>query len=149
MFDVYIMDSVESLKDYGQEEEEVVRCCDFLCNCMFKYRKCCICYEQNIYSLFVEEEIIDKVKIKKFENGIFNYGCFYISFGFLICDVEDVVKEGDGDRLIRVWKFFIFFYCLNGVNKYVLVGFCVQVLILGLFIFRDVYRFKWNRFVGF
>ena len=31
-------------------------------------------------------------------------------------------KEGDRDRLIRVWKFLTFLYCLNGENKYAFAG---------------------------
>lgn len=101
MLNTYITDSVESLKDHDQEEEEVVRCCDPACNRTFKYRKCRTSHEQNTHSLFVEEETIDKAKTKKPEDGIFNYGCLHISLGLLTCDAEDAVKEGDRDRLIQ------------------------------------------------
>ena len=47
MRDTYIMDSVESLKGHGQEEEEVVKCRDPACNRTFKYRKCRTRHEQN------------------------------------------------------------------------------------------------------
>ena len=114
MLNTYITDSVESLKDRDQEEEEVVRCCEPACNRTSTYRKCRTSHEQNTHSLFVEEETIDK----KPEDGIFNYGCLHISLGLLISDAEDAVKEGDRDRLIRVWKFLTFLYCLNGENKY-------------------------------
>ena len=122
MLNTYITDSVESLKDHDQEEEEVVRCCDPACNRTFKYRKCRTSHEQNTHSLFVEEETIDKAKTKKPEDGIFNYGCLHISLGLLTCDAQDAVKEGDRDRLIRVWKFLTFLYCLNGENKYAFAG---------------------------
>ena len=148
MLDAYIMDSVESLKDHGQEEEEVVRCRDPACNRTFKYRKCRTRHEQNTHSLFVEEETTDKAKTKKPEDGIFNYGCLHISLGLLIRDAEDAVKEGDGDRLIRVWKFLTFLYRLNGANKYALAGLRVQASISGLLTPRDAHRFKWNRFAG-
>ena len=96
MLNTFITDSVESLKDHDQEEEEVVRCCDPACNRTCKYRKCRTSHEQNTHSLFVEEETIDKAKTKKPEDGIFNYGCLHISLGLLTCDAEDAAKEGEG-----------------------------------------------------
>lgn len=97
----------------------------------------------------VEEETTAKSKAKKPEDGIFNYGCLHITLGLLIRDAEDAVKEGDGDRLIRVWKFLTFLYRLNGANKYALAGLCVQASILGLLTPRGDHRFKGNRFTGF
>ena len=115
---------------------------------MFKYRKCCTRHEQTTHSLFVEEETTAKSKAKNPDDGIFNYGCLHITLGLLIPNAEDAVKEGDGDRLIRVWKFLTFLFRINGENKYALAGLCVQASILGLLTLRDAHRFKGNRFAG-
>ena len=89
-----------------------------------------------------------KIKGQKPEDSIFNYGCLHFNLGPLIWDAEDAVKEGDGDRLIRVWKFLTLLFCLNEANKYALAGLCVQASIVGLLISKDAHIFKWNRFAG-
>jgi len=61
----------------------------------------------------------EKSDIKK-EDCIFNYGCLHMSLGLLIRDAEDSVKEGDGQRLVRVWKFLTLLFRLRGCHKYVL-----------------------------
>ena len=71
-----------------------------------------------------------------------------MSLGLLIRDAEDDVEEGDGDRLIRIWKFLTFLYSLNGANKCALAGLRVQASTSGLLTPRDAHRFKGNRFTG-
>lgn len=149
VLDTFVMDSVGSLKDHNQGEEEVINCRDPSCHRTFKYRKCRTRHEQTSHSLFVESETgKDQSKVKKPEDSIFDYGCLHLSLGLLIRDAEDAVKEGDGDRLIRVWKFLTFLFRLNGANKYALAGLRVQASILGLLTPKDAHRFKWNRFAG-
>ena len=101
MLDTFVMDSVGSLKDHSQDEEEIVKCCD-------------------------------PSKAKNPEGSKFDYGCLHLSLGLLIRDAEDALKEGDGDRLIRVWKFLTILFRLNGGNKYTSAGLRVQASILGL-----------------
>lgn len=149
MLNTFVMDSVDSLKDYSQDEEEVVKCRDSSCNHTFKYRNCRTRHEQTSHSLFVEAETgEDQSKAKKPGDNIFDYGCLHLSLGLLIQDAEDAVEEGNGDRLIRVWKFLTFLYHLNGANKYALAGLRVQASMLGLLTPKDAHRFKWNRFAG-
>ena len=53
LLDSFVMDSVDSLKDESQDEEEVVKCCDPSCSRTFKYRKCrtCMSRPHTIYLL--------------------------------------------------------------------------------------------------
>lgn len=139
LLDSFVMDSVDSLKDESQDEEEVVKCCDPSCNHTFKYRKCrtCMSRPHTIYLL-----------TQKPEDSIFDYGCLHLRLGLVVRDAEDAVKEGDGDRLMRVWTFLTLLFCLNGANKYALGGLRVQASILGLFTPKDAHRIKWNCFAG-
>lgn len=74
---------------------------------------------------------IVKEDMKK-EDHIFNYGCLHISLGLLIRDAEDSVKEGDGERSIRVWKFLTYLFLLRGCHKYALAGLRILASMEGL-----------------
>lgn len=88
-----------------------------------------------------------KSDIKK-EDHIFNYGCLHISLGLLIRDAEDSVKEGDGQRLVRVWKFLTLLFRLKGCHKYALAGIRLIASIEGLLTPRKAHQLIWNRFAG-
>ena len=90
---------------------------------------------------------IVKEDMKK-EDHIFNYGCLHISLGLLIRDAEDSVKEGDGERLIRVWKFLTYLFRLRGCHKYALAGLRKLASMEGLLTPRKAHQLKWNRFAG-
>ena len=140
------MDSIETLRDHDQPvEEEIMPCRNPNCSRVFKYRKCRINHEQTKHQLFAEEQAssIDDPKESKdlaAEDHIFNYGCLHLSLGLLLRDAEDAVKEGDGRRLIRVWKFLTFLYRLKGANKYALAGLRLQASVLGLLTPREAHR---------
>lgn len=84
----------------------------------------------------------------KREDCIFNYGCLHISLGLLIRDAEDSVKEGDGQRLVRVWKFLTLLFRLRGCHKYALAGIRLIASTEGLLTPRKAHQLIWNRFAG-
>lgn len=88
-----------------------------------------------------------KSEIKK-EDHIFNYGCLHISLGLLIRDAEDSVKEGDGQRLVRVWKFLTLLFRLTRCHKYALAGIRLTASTEGLLAPRKAHQLIWNRFAG-
>ena len=61
------------------------------------------------------------------EDYIFNYRRSKLTFGLLLFEFEDAVKEGDGDRLINVYKFALLFYKRYGHHKYAYVIFLYLV----------------------
>lgn len=56
----------------------------------------------------------------------------HLSLSLFLQNAKDSIKEGDGDRLKRVWKFLTFLYQLKGANKYALAGLQIQASVLGL-----------------
>ena len=40
---------------------------------------------------------------------VYSYACETLSLGLLYAEFRDVIKEGDGDRVLRVWKFLCWF----------------------------------------
>lgn len=105
-------------------------CRGYGCIRVFKYGKCRVKYEKKEYGFIVADEDVifeSKVDDKGIEDYVYNYGCFYFSIGFFFRSVDDFVKEGDGERFLRVWNFFIVFYRVNNYSKYVLVVFRFKV----------------------
>ena len=151
MLEMYVMDSMITLEEHSHMVEEF-KCRDPECQRTYKYEKCRVRHEQKCHSLFAEDDQTTSEKDQKTtsesEDRIFNYGCLHLSLGLLLRDAEDSVKEGDGDRLLRVWKFLTFVYRLEGANKYALAGLRIQASVLGLLTPKDAHRFKRNRFAG-
>lgn len=130
---------------------EEFKCRDPGCQRKYKSEKCRVRHEQKCYSLFADDNNTttsdkDQKTTPESEDHIFNYRCLHLSLGLLLCDAEDSVKEGDGDRLSKVWKFLTFIYQFGGGNKYALSG--LQASLLGLLTPKDAHKFKWNRFPG-
>ena len=51
-------------------------------------------------------------------DAVNNYALAIIGYGLLADNFEDAYKEGDGERLIRLWKFFLLHFKANGRSKY-------------------------------
>ena len=131
---LYVSGSVNELSHLGdvhksvgelQKEKATLPCRFSGCLRVFRYSKCRVNHEKSEHSLELEDSdciVEDIAQPVKPEDHIFNYGCLHISLGLLIRDAEDSVKEGDGERLVRVWKFLTLLFRLNGCHKYALAG---------------------------
>ena len=150
MLEMFVMDSMVTLEEHSRLVTEF-KCRDPECQKIYKYKKCRVRHEQKCHKLFVDDDdpsISQEDKKGESEDHIFNYGCLHLSLGLLLRNAEDSVKEGDGDRLVRVWKFFTFLYRLDGANKYAIAALRLQASVLGLLTPKDAHRLKWNRFAG-
>ena len=72
--------------------------------------------------------------------------CLHLSLGLLLYNADDSVKEGDGERLMRVWKFLTFVFRSHGKHKYALAGLRLMASRLALLTPRQAHRLTWNRF---
>lgn len=83
------------------------------CKRVFKYGKCRVKHEKKEHGLTVADEDAtseSKVDDKEgTEDYVYNYGCLHLSIGLLLRSADDSVKEGDGERLLRVWNFLTVF----------------------------------------
>lgn len=82
------------------------------------------------------------------EDYVFNYGCLHIALGLMLRNAEDSVKEGDGERLLRLWKFLTYIFRLKGHHKYALAGLRLISSVEGLITPRQADKLIWNRFAG-
>ena len=123
MLDEYVMDGVSDIErsrdEMGHVGIRLVLPCRFSgCTRTFVYAKCRVNHEKKIHDLEVTEEkqgeTNDDTKKSELseskEDNVFNYGCLHLSLGLLLHNADDSVKEGDGERLMRVWKFLTFVF---------------------------------------
>ena len=61
----------------------------------------------------------------------YNYATLPLSMGMLLRNF-DAVKEGDGDRIIRCWKFAMLIYKAYGHNKYALATLRLQASVMSM-----------------
>ncbi len=77
---------------------------------------------------------------------IYNYHCAKLTFGLLLFEFEDAVKEGDGARLTNVYKLALLFYKAYGHHKYAYVILLYLVKINATLTEQQSHSFTWNRF---
>lgn len=146
--------------------------CSFAgCSTIFIYKKCLENHERKVHGKVAAEQataipvsttpssIIDDIftdeitekkdedKTKK-EDNVFIYGCVHISLGLLLRDADDAVKEGDGERLVRLWRFLTLLFRMQGNNKYALAGLRLTASVKGLLTPKQAHRLTWNRFAA-
>ena len=161
MLDEYVMDGVSDIKRARDEMGHVgirpVLPCRFSgCTRTFVYAKCRVNHEKKIHDLEVTEEKRDETSdetkeselSESKEDNVFNYGCLHLSLGLLLHNADDSVKEGDGERLMRVWKFLTFVFRSHGKHKYALAGLHLMASRLALLTPRQAHRLTWNRFAN-
>ena len=137
--------SVETLSD-----QSTLPCRTAGCSKTFKYSKCRINHENEKHGVYITPNESGQESEGKTltEDHIFNYGCIHISLGLMLQNAEDAVKEGDGLRLLRAWKFFTYLFHLKGHNKYALAGLRLIASVEGLLTPCQAHRLTWNRFAG-
>lgn len=81
------------------------------------------------------------------DDGVYEYACTILSMGLLILEFDDGVREGDGDRVCRVWKYLTLLFSKEGRTKYALEALNLQFQLNGLPP-RQAFEVKWSRFVN-
>ena len=74
-----------------------------------------------------------------------NYSSKLLSMGLLAWNFEDAIREGDGDRIIRMWKFLLLFFKQAGKGKY---GIEATRLLADVHVNLSAdkrYELRWNR----
>lgn len=69
-----------------------------------------------------------------------------LSFGFLLMNMLDAVKEGDGERLIRLYKDALLIYKAYGHTQYAYSAFLLSVQLNATLSPRLAHDVTWNRF---
>ena len=70
-----------------------------------------------------------------------------LTFGLLLYEFEDAIKEGDGKRVERCWKVFLLIFKASNRNKYALEA-VTLITNIQLFPPRLSQQLIWSRFVN-
>ena len=83
-------------------------------------------------------------------DDVYNYNCALLTDSFLFFNFLDAIKQGDGLRIIRQYKYMMLYYKADGCHstKYSLECLYQFFLVYGLLSERDSERFLWNRSVN-
>lgn len=92
-------------------------------------------------------KLVKKVKEIK-EDYVYNYACVRLSLGMLILNFNDAVKEGDGARIVRCWKYMLLLFKGHGHNKYALAALQLIAFTQAILPPEKAHSLIWNRTVN-
>ena len=83
-------------------------------------------------------------------DDVFNYNCSLLTDSFLFFNFLDSIKEGDGERILRQYKYIMLYCKADGAHstKYSLECLYQFFLVYAVLSPRDSERFTWNRSVN-
>lgn len=81
-------------------------------------------------------------------DGKFAYACDLLSNGLLLMELVDAVREGDGKRSIRVWRYMLLIFKATKCKNYAIEGFILLLQYMYLFSPRMASQLEWNRTVN-
>lgn len=98
---------------------------------------------------FVNLDTVFAEQVKEAEDStVFDYTCQVITLGLLYLNFKDAVREGDGDRDITVWKYFMLIWMATGHKNYSVEAF---TLLSQYYLFlppNQAAQLKWSRFIN-
>lgn len=82
------------------------------------------------------------------DDKVLEYSCLVLSWGLLYLEFCDGIKEGDGNRVLRCWRYlFLLFKSTNRVN-YCIEAFTLLAQYHFIFSQRQAHQLLWSRFVN-
>jgi len=81
-------------------------------------------------------------------DGVLNYGCNVITLGLMIVNCDDAIREGDGARITKMYKWWLLIWRSQESTKYSLASIQLQVQIKCLLDQQTAHRLIWNRTVN-
>ncbi len=81
-------------------------------------------------------------------DDLYNYARLRLSMGLLLRNFDDSIKEGDGGRTIRCWKFAMLIFRTYGHPKYALAALQLQAWLQAMLSPRLSHSLIWNRTVN-
>lgn len=82
------------------------------------------------------------------QDHIFDYAKTVLLLGLLHRNFQDAVREGDGERITRMWKHLMLYFRACGKTKYALESLFLHVQLNAILTPRESHCLKWNRTVN-
>ena len=80
------------------------------------------------------------------QDYLYNYHTAKLTYGLLLLEFNDTVKEGDGERLFKVYRLAMLFYKKYGHVKYAYAVFLYLCQIKAILSESEACGLQWNRF---
>ena len=94
------------------------------------------------------EGLQGKAKKRKGDSDhVWEYACVVLSTGLFMAEFKDAIREGDGIRVDRVWKYLLLYFRSSGKTKYALEALYLQFQKLTLSP-RLRKQLLWSRFIN-
>ena len=84
----------------------------------------------------------------KASDTVYSYACETLSLGLLYMEFRDAIKEGDGDRVLLVWKFLLLIFKAYKRKNYAIEAFTLLVQYHLVLPPRLAEQLKWSRFIN-
>ncbi|XP_022063315.1 uncharacterized protein LOC127536115 [Acanthochromis polyacanthus] len=114
------------------------------CSRTFTYYKSRLTHEQKMHNLVIPTDTtpaISSDRDHKYEHTVARLG-----FSFILLDFMDAVKEGDGERLMRLYTVALLFYKAYGHTSYAYSTFMLTVQLNATLSPQVAHSLMWNRF---
>jgi len=96
--------------------------------------------------LTFEEHVTHQPKGMK--DLIHEYACDVLSLGLLLMEFNDSVREGDGDRIFRCWRYFLLLFKASNRTNYAVEAFTLLAQYHYLFSERMAMQLKWSQTIN-
>ena len=104
---------------------------------------------QSITDQFVSISVPDAKKKRSEESdNVQAYASQVLTMGLLLMEFNDAVREGDGSRILRCWRFFLLVFKATNRKNYAIEAFVLLAQYQFLLSPRLAYQLKWNRTVN-
>ena len=85
---------------------------------------------------------------EKAPDGVFKYASAVLNDGLLLLELRDAIHEGDGERILRCWRFMLLYFRATGHTKYALEAFNLMAAVKATASSRIAKQITWSRTVN-
>jgi uncharacterized C2H2 Zn-finger protein len=118
------------------------------CQRIFKRKKNRENHEAKEHQLVITDHKSEEEKTDKDSDHVLNYSKTVLLLGLLHRNFQDAVKEGDGERVARMWKHLMLYFRARGKTKYALESLFLHVQLNSILTPQEAHCLKWNRSVN-
>ena len=118
------------------------------------FSEACVTEQRSQFLLAVEEvvKLVDLTFCQQPQrdpaDSIQAYACEVLSLGLLLSEFNDAIREGDGSRIVRCWRYFLLLFKANNRPNYAIEAFTLLVQFDFLLPHRLARQLAWSRTVN-
>ena len=99
--------------------------------------------------VYIEEQpmLAEVYSSNDVSDDMYNYQMAFLDYGMVVMNFLDAISEGDGERVIRSWKFLLLYFQNDkGSPKYALEALYLMFQVYALLSPKASHQIIWNRF---